>query len=186
MILTELAVLAGRAAAARSLLDALLDVIPDDYWDRRAQGELWSAREHLQHVATVDEPMRQLVLDAASGARLLRPYGVEGVAEAAERRAASMRTVTEYSIDRLREQMAETRNLLLASFEQLGSSALDLPVFIPGAVNSWGQPLTVSLRHYLASWAVHDSEHAEAIREAITTPPSPGDLALAARRRRRP
>jgi hypothetical protein len=81
--------------------------------------------------------------------------------------------------------MAASRRVLLQEFARLDVTALEAEVLLPGIVNAWGQPLTTSLRGYLAVWANHNAEHTEAIRQAITTPPSPGDLALAAWRRRR-
>mgnify|MGYP001413603100 CR=1 FL=1 len=184
-MLAELVVIARRAAAARISLEALLDVVPGDYWDRRAEGELWSAYDHLVHLATIDEPMLELLEEANAGAATLRPYRAETAGEAMVRREALLAAATGDTVESLRARMEANRERVLELFDVLQPAALDASVIFPGVVNAWGQPVAVSLRHYLVSWAAHDTEHAEAIRKAITTPPSPGDLALAARRRRR-
>ncbi len=184
-MLAELAVIAGRAAAARYSLEALLDVVPDDYWVRRAEGEAWSAYDHLAHLATIDEPMRQMLEEANAGASTLLPYGAETGGDALARRESLMLTVSGESVESLRARMTSNREALLEVFHTLQPGALDASVILPGLVNAWGQPVAISLRHYLVNWAAHDTEHAEAIRQAITRPPSPGDLALAAQRRRK-
>lgn len=184
-MLPELGVLAGRAAAAREQLEALIAVVPGDYWDRREAGDAWTARTHLQHLATIDAPTRALFAAATAGSAL-GPFGADSAATFEAARAALLDSVANLPVPTLVERMRAERAAALGALAVLGARELDVPVVLPGVVDAWRRPVSVPLRQYAAAWAVHDAGHAAAIRRAIACPPSPGDLALAARLRREP
>lgn len=183
VVLAEIAVIIGRAAAAREVLEQLIDVVPDDHWERREPGSRWSAREHLQHLATMDAPTAELFEQAATRPTVA-PLGARDAAELVLGREALLASVAELSIEALRERMEAERAHTYEVLTTLEPPALDAAVLLPGIVDAWGRVQQVSVRQYAAAWAAHDLEHAEAIRRAVTHQPSPGDLALAARRRR--
>ncbi len=52
--------------------------------------------------------------------------------------------------------------------------------------SDWAAPTSVTVRQYLQVWAAHDRDHERAVRDAITIPPGPADLASSLRIRGRP
>lgn len=169
----------------REQLEALLDVIPEGYWERREAGDPWTARTHLQHLATIDDPTRALFA-AAGGGGTLAPFGVIAAGPYEAARAVLLDSVADLPVAALVGRMRAERAEALAALAALGVDELDTPVLLPSVVDAWRRPVTVSLRQYAAAWAVHDAEHTAAIRRAIARTPGPGDLALAARLQRRP
>lgn len=184
-MLAELAVLVGRAAAAREQLEALLGVVPDAYWDRREAGDPWTARTHLQHLATIDDPTRALFAAAGAGGALA-PFGAVAAGPYEAARVALLASVADLPVTALVERMRAERAAALSALAVLDVDELETPVLLPSVVDAWHRPVTVPLRQYAAAWAVHDADHTAAIRRAIARVPGPADLALAARLQRRP
>ena len=56
----EVRTLVERAAARRHVLEGLIASVPDDYWDRQASDDAWTALDHVRHVATVDSMLVEL------------------------------------------------------------------------------------------------------------------------------
>ncbi|MGE5596267.1 MAG: DinB family protein [Hyphomicrobiales bacterium] len=184
-MLPEVAVIAGRAAAARSQLDALLGVVPEEHWERREAGELWTARNHLHHLATIDAPVAALLRAVREPGGDVAPFAAATMAEVEAARMDLLASVSALSTAELRARMERERAETLAVLATLDATDLERGVLLPGAVDARGRTVTITLRRYLAAWATHDTEHAQAIRRAISRPPGPGDLAIAARRPRR-
>lgn len=174
----EVRTLFERAAARRHVLEGLIASVPDDFWERRAADDDWTALDHVRHVATFEG----IVIELADAAR--RPgeelwVGNVREAEALEaRRAGLMEGVAEQSITELAATMRASREAAVEALAALPQAALDREVRIPGA------PTTFTVRACLAIWAEHDGEHEAAIRRAIETPPDLAALTLAARRAR--
>lgn len=173
----EIRVLIERAQARRVSLDAFLDVLPGTMLDRIAEGDRWTAANHLEHLATVDELVAELVADATRGMSTLWLGGSDRPGRLEDRRLAAMSAVAGTPMPGLRELMHSQRQGLLAHIAGLQPGSLDATVLIAGAVDRWGTPVAWTVRAYLAGWVEHDPEHEAAIRRAITTPPSPGLVA---------
>ena len=179
--IAEVTTLLGRAASRRLALLDLLDVVPGDYWQRRETGSPWTARNHLDHVATTDIAMVDVVDAALRGANELEPFGTGQVEVALARRQAAIDAVADETLEAATGLLVEARARLVEALSGLRPEHLEAQVILAGAVDAWGHQQTMELRQYLAAWTGHDSEHAEGIRRAIANPPGPGDLALRAR-----
>jgi hypothetical protein len=150
--------------------------VPGDFWARREPGEEWTARNHLEHLATADALLRETIDATGRRADLDVSY--------IERRAQLMGSVEGASLAELRERMETERSATIASLARFDALLLDDRVLIPGAVDSFGQGIAVPLRTMFTAWAEHDTGHEVAIRTAITTHPDAASLAAAARFRR--
>ena len=180
----EIRTLVERAAARRQVLEGLIESVPDDYWERQASGDAWSALDHLRHVATVDAMLVELV-EAAQDPDEELWAGKTSDAEVLEaRRVALMDRVREQPVETLLETMLESRAGAVEAVLGMSVETLDREVRVAGVQTAWGEPQAFPLRSYLAVWAEHDGEHEAAIRQAIETPPDVTTLTLAARRAR--
>lgn len=182
MILPEVRVYLERAETARAVLESLLDIMPAEYFELRPAPAEWDIATHVAHIATADAPLGRLARAAADGktAVALAP---DGAAAFFAEREATIAIAAAHSLAELRPAMREARSDVAAAVARLDLRALECQVLLPAA-DAWGQPLAISLRQYLATWAVHDRGHEGAIRHAASTPPSPAMLAAAARIRR--
>ena len=176
--LPEVRTLLERAAARRHVLEGLIASVPEDYWDRRAPDDAWTALDQVRHVATVDRMLVQLVEAARESGEELWAGDTSDAAVLEERRVALMDGVREQTVGALVEMMRESRAEAVEAVLGMSVEALDREVRVAGA------PQGFPLRTYLAIWAEHDSEHEAAIRRAIETPPDATTLTLAARRAR--
>ena len=178
----EAAVYAGRARRSRDELAALLHVVPEPDWQRRAAGDDWDIHTHVAHVVAADAAAARLFADvtAARGVVLLAVSGVAFL----EERAARIAERRELAPPALREALHEERATALRALAAVPPTAFERSVVIPGA-GAWGQDAALSLRSYIATWSSHDLDHAAAIRAALLTAPSPSAMALAARLQRR-
>ena len=174
----EIRTLVERAAARRQMLEGLIESVPDDYWERQASGDDWTALDHLRHVATVDGMLVDLLEAAQEPGRALWAGDTSDEAELDARRVALMDGVREQTVEALGETMRESREGAVETVLGMPVAALDREVRVAGS------PQGFPLRTYLAVWAEHDSEHEAAIRRAIETPPDATTLTLAARRAR--
>jgi hypothetical protein len=176
-LLPEVRAVLQRARSNRLMLEQLLDQVPEDRWDNRAEGDIWPARVHLAHLATIDTLTFELLLEPSTeGFRLDETMQSE--------RTAMIASVADLPVGQLRRLMHDSRLRLqhhLAGFDHDWLSQA-VVIATPG-VHPPEQSL--SLRAYLASWAEHDAEHAQAIRAAITASIQPGALSAAVRIRRR-
>lgn len=182
-MLPELQVLLERARSARLSLDGLLDVLPADYWSRAEPGARWNVRDQLAHVASADNLLGELLGRAASDERVVWVGGTEDSAELLIRREAPLAEMSGLPLDALRNVATEARDAIESAFTMLNPTALEVSVFIAGAVDRWGEPLRWDVRQYLAAWATHDSSHEASIRAAIATTPDLSTVALTQRRR---
>ena len=174
----ELRTLVERAAGRRHMLEGLIESVPDDYWQRQASGDDWTALDHLRHVATVDRMLVELLTAAQESDEELWAGDTSDEAELEARRVALMDGVREQTFEALVETMRGSREAAFEVVLGLPAAALEREVRVAGA------PQGFPLRTYLAVWAEHDSEHEAAIRRAIETPPDATTLTLAARRAR--
>lgn len=183
MVIPEVHTLIERAAAARERLVGLLEVLPAEYWERRAPDDRWCVRDHAAHTAAVDELVTELLRGASGEAALwLGDTGDPAVLHALrERRRVAF---AEEPPAPMIAAMGRARDGVVGALVRMDGAALDLPLFVAGVVNGWGQPIGFTLRTYLAQWAVHDLAHDAAIREAIRQPLAPGDIVAGARIRR--
>ncbi|HEX6029835.1 MAG TPA: DinB family protein [Tepidiformaceae bacterium] len=172
----EVRLLAERASVRRISLLGLLEVIPPDFWPRREPGEEWTARNHLEHVATADALLRETIDAVVRQADLEVSY--------IERRAQLMDAAAGVSLLELRDRMETERAATIASLAGVDALLLDELILIPGSVDSFGQGVALPLRTVVTAWAEHDTGHEIAIRTAITTHPDAASLAAAARFRR--
>ena len=162
----ELRTVVERAAGRRHMLEGLIESVPDEYWERQASGDDWTALDHLRHVATVDGMLVELLTAAQESDEELWAGDTSDEAELEARRVALMDGVREQTVEALVETMGETREAALEAALELPAAALDRDVRVAGA------PQPLPLRTYLAIWAEHDSEHEAAIRRAIETSPT--------------
>ena len=176
--LPELRTLVERAAARRHVLEGLVASVPEDYWQRQASGDEWTALDHLRHVATVDGMLVELVQAAQESDEALWAGDTSDPAVLEERRVALMAGVREQTVETLVETMRASREGAAQAVLGMSVAALDRDVRVAGA------PQPFPLRTYLAVWTEHDGEHEAAIRRAIETPPNATTLTLAARRGR--
>ena len=180
----EMRTLVERAATRRHVLEGLIASVPDEYWERRAPGDDWTALDHVRHVATVDAMVVELV-EAAERPGELWAGGVREADELEARRTALMDGVRDRDIHELVATMRESREAAVGALLALSQGALDREVRVAGVLTPWGEPHASSLRVHLGGWAAeHDREHEAAIRRAIETPPDLTALTLAARRAR--
>jgi hypothetical protein len=159
----------------------LLDSIPATYLERQAPDDRWSARNHLQHLATIDDLVLPLVQQAGAGNAVLWLAGPEP-GDLERQRTAATDSVARASTDELRARMLVSREAVAGAVSRLPQLALERLVLTAGTEDGWSTPTEWSLRTYLAGWAEHDTVHEVAIRRAITAPP---DLATVALMRRR-
>jgi DinB family protein len=171
MIHPVLRVLVERAAARRVSLLGLVSVIPEGFWVRRVPGDDWSAREHLVHALTADDAVAEFIAGSPENADL----------EAA--RAVAMTQGAELPMKELLELAAKGRSRLIEVLFTMTPVDLERALPIPGAVNAWGERLSITVFQYLEQWAAHDAVHEAAIREAIATPPDLTAIAMTRRRR---
>ena len=181
----EMRTLVERAAARRHVLEGLIASVPEDYWDRRASDDAWTALDHVRHVATVDGMVVELAEAAERPGEGLWVGGTRDAAALEARRLGLMDGVRDQDIDELVATMRASREAVVGALLALPVEALDREVRVAGVLTPWGEPHTFSLRAYLTAWAEHDGEHDAAIRRAIETPPDVTALTLAARRARR-
>lgn len=158
-----------RAAASRGALLELAGIIPDEYWQRRAQGGAWTAHEHLTHALTADGLLLNVLGEPAQAFELARV------------RAEAIGAGEKLAYGRLLENADAQRQELLRFLERLSAKDLECPLVFAGASEPWGRPQSISVQRYLEVWAAHDAEHAAAIREAISAEP---DLSAVARTQR--
>lgn len=184
-MLPELQVLLERAAARRAMLDGLLDVIPVEDWERRADGDAWSIENHVQHLASVEALTIETIDAVRAGAAEVWAGGSERLTELLEARALAMAEVADLEAGDLRARMAESRAAMNAAVGSLQPPHLDATVRISGVVDSWGRPVGMSLRAYLRAWPEHDLEHDGAIRRALQARPDLSTAALVRRAQRR-
>jgi hypothetical protein len=182
-MLPEVRTFFERAMVHRQLLDDLLDVIPGELWSRRARGEEWSARNHLEHLATADDLLGRDLGRVIGGASQVWLGGSRDAAAVGEQRRAAMEAVADEPVSELRRRLGQSRSDTIETLQRLEPWHLETLLFVPGMANSWGEPFRLSLREYLAAWPSHDSEHEAAIRRAITAPPDMSAVALTRRRR---
>ena len=167
---------AERAMARRLSLVGLVAVVPPPYWSRSEVGDEWTARRHLDHLATADELLRRTLASAANG----EPLGIGYDAL----RAALMDGVEDLSLDEVVVVMADDRERTQQHLEAIPAALLDVVVPLPGVTGPLGNPTGWPVRQFLSAWAEHDTVHELAIRRAITTPPDAAAFAVAARRPR--
>ncbi len=180
----EIRTLVERAAARRQVLEGLIESVPEDYWERQASGDAWTALDHLRHVATVDAMLVELVEAARDSNKELWAGDTSDEAVLEARRVALMDRVREQPLETLVKTMRESRERALETVLGMSVETLDREVRVAGVVTEWGEPQAFPLRSYLAVWVEHDGEHEDAIRGAIETPPDVTTLTLAARRAR--
>lgn len=181
----EMRTLVERAATRRHVLEGLIASVPDEYWERRAPGDDWTALDHVRHVATVDAMMVELVEAAERPGEELWAGGAREADELEARRTELMDGVRDQDIHALVATMRESREAAVGALLALSQGALDREVRVAGVLTPWGEPHASSLRVHLGGWAAeHDREHEAAIRRAIETPPDLTALTLAARRAR--
>lgn len=184
-MLPELQVLLERAAARRAMLDGLLDVIPVEDWERRAEGDAWTIENHVQHLATIEGLMIETVDAVIAGERELWAGGRERLSEFVEARALAMAEVGGLEPAELRTEMAQSRAAMNQAIAVLEAWHLEATVRISGVVDSWGRPVGMSLRAYLRAWPEHDLEHDAAIRRALQARPDLSTAAMVRRAQRR-
>ncbi len=183
--LPEMRTLVERAAARRHVLEGLIASVPEDYWERRAPDDAWTALDHVRHVATVDAMVVELVEAAERSGEELWAGGVRDEAALEARRVELMDGVGDQDIHELVATMRASREAVVEALLAIGAGALDRDVRVAGMLTPWGEPHASSLRTHLTGWAgQHDAEHEAAIRRAIETPPDATTLTLAARRAR--
>lgn len=182
-MLPEVRVLLERAQRRRHAIEDLLRSAPASFWQRVAEGDAWSARAHVAHLATMDAPMVRLTQRAVAGERAAWLWDAEDpvVLEAARRHA--MAALADSSADELSEALSEARATLVPALAALLPEGLEMLVMVAGASDGWGTPRSWPLRTYLAHWAEHDAIHEAAIRAAFTTPPDLSAVALTRRLR---
>jgi hypothetical protein len=179
----EVRVLLDRANRHRYAILELLDTAPEQFWRRAVPGDAWSARAHVAHLVTMDEPVAALARAAASGARVAWIFGT---AEAGVMEAARMAAMAEFSgadPGDLRSALVSARTGLREALDALSGNSLEMDVLVAGAVDAWGRQHTWPLRDYLRHWAEHDRIHEAAIRAAFTAPPDLSAVALTRRLR---
>ena len=177
-VVPELRTLIERAAARRHVLEGLIESVPEDYWQRQASEDDWTALDHLRHVATVDRMLVDLVKAAQESDEDLWAGNTNDAEVLEERRVALMDGVREQAVETLVDTMRESRERAVQAVQAMSAAALDRDVRVAGA------PQAFPLRTYLTVWTEHDGEHEAAIRRAIETPPDFTALTLAARRGR--
>lgn len=171
--LPEARTILERAWARRESLLALIETIPADYWTRQAAGDAWTARNHLEHLATIDAVVLPILESPA-------PVLDEELLAARE---GAMQAVAGLEVGELIQRLESSRRDLVGAVACLTLHALARDIQLP-ARDAWSPPGTISVRGYLAQWAEHDTLHEGAIRRAIANQPGPGDLAAAAFARR--
>ncbi|MCY4391127.1 MAG: DinB family protein [Chloroflexi bacterium] len=183
--LPEMRTLVERADAHRHVLEGLIASVPEDYWDRQAPDDAWTALDHMRHVATVDRMVVELLEAAERPEEELWAGGVRDEAALEARRVELMDGVRAQDIHELVATMRESREAVVAALLAVRVETLEREVRVAGVLTPWGEPHASSLRTHLTGWAgQHDGEHEAAIRRAIETPPDVTALTLAARRAR--
>ena len=182
-MLPEVRTLVQRAVAHRFALEGLFDALPESYWERGAPGDAWSARNHLQHLATVEAVLVEDLGRVVDGANDLWLGGAADAALFHERRAANMEAVSDLPCAALRAEMSANRAHAVNTLGALTADHMEASLRIPGVVDRWGQHVRYSLREYLTSWPNHDVAHESAIRAAISAPPDLSAVALTRRHR---
>ena len=182
-MLLEIRTLAERAETSRAILLELVRAMPEDYWHRRSPGEAWTARHHLEHTGTIDGAVATDVARVRSDGEAWIG-GTSDPAAFAASRAGALDELRDAAVDEILDAMESRRAEMLAALERVEPKHLDGRLLVPGVVDRWLRPVSVSLREYLASWAQHDREHAAAIRAAVTAAPDMSIAALTIRKRR--
>lgn len=182
MMLPEVRVFFERAGARHQSLLGLVAAIPPTYWPRTAPGDAWSARNHLEHAATADAFLNEVVARLVDGAEtwLAGTADPHGLLVA---RAEAMQRFEGVPLDAVLDAMAVARSRLARSLAVLERSHLLEPIFIAGHVSAWGEPRPIAFGSYLDAWAAHDSAHESCIRDAVSTPPDLVTVALTRRLR---
>ena len=163
------------------MLEGLLDSIPATYWERQASDDAWSARDHLRHLATIDDLVLPLVQNACAGCAVMWLAGPEP-GDPERQRMAAMDSVAGASTAELRARMSASREAVTGAVSQLPHDALERLVRMASSANSRGRLQEWPLRTYLAGWAEHDTVHEGAIRRAMTAPPDLSAVALVRQR----
>lgn len=183
-MLPEVRVILERAAARRAMLDGLLDVIPVEDWERRAEGDAWTIEHHVQHLATVEGLVIATVEAIRTGEAEVWAGGSEQLTGFMEARAMAMAEVAHLEPVELRARMAESRAAMSVAVARLEPRELETTVRIAGVVDSWGRPIGMSLRAYLQAWPEHDVEHDAAVRRALRARPDLSTAAIVRRAQR--
>lgn len=181
-MLPEVRVYFERAQARRQSLLGLMAAIPPGYWSRSAPGDSWTARNHVEHVATADDFLGELIEAVRSGSEAWLA-GTRDPGALIQARTTAMEQHAPRPLPGLVEEIARSRQALAERLTNLERMHLTAPVYVAGRVSHWGEPLPITLSEYLASWAGHDAEHAAAVREAVSTPPDLSAVALTRRLR---
>lgn len=181
-MLPEVRTFIERADAHRRSLEGLIEAVPEDYWERRADADAWTAHNHLEHLATIEDLLAEDLDRVIAGVGVLWIGGSPDAAVLERRRTAAMAEVAALPVEDLAERMSTARQHAGNRLALLTPQALEVRVMVPGVVDLWGQPLGLLLREYLAAWPTHDSEHEAAIRRAMTRPPDMSAVALTQKR----
>ena len=179
MALQEVVTILGRAAANRQRLNELLDVLEEDYWRRRHPDDAWDVSGHVQHLTSIEGLITETMNEAVARgfAWICGSATANGLAEVRE---AARQSLSGLDPTALRTALAATRERTEGELILLDSVGLDAVVQFPPA-SEWAAPASVSIRGYLRSWAAHDLDHEQAIRDAITVQPGAADLASSLR-----
>ena len=161
----------------------MLDALPDDYWGRVAQGESWSIRDQLAHLAVSDGMLATLIDEVMTGASRAWVGGTEDASTLLELRVTPLRELEAIGTSELGLLVSSRRAELTGRLAGLEAQHLDVVVYVAGVVDRWGEPLSWRLREYLAAWTAHDPEHEASVRRAMTTPPDLSAVALTQNRR---
>lgn len=181
MILPELQTILGRAAANRARLNELLGVLDGEHWLRRHPDDVWSVRDHLQHLASIEPLITRTLQEAAkSGSAWL--CGSQTAGELRDAREVARMGVSDLGAEELLAKLDDARAETVSALAVLQAADLDSVIRFPPA-SEWASPVAMPLRGYLQHWAAHDLDHEHSIREAITVPPGPADLASSLRMR---
>lgn len=182
-MLPEVRVLFERAQRRRHAIEDLLRSAPAPFWQRTAEGDAWSARAHVAHLASMDAPVARLAQCALTGERAAWLWDTEVPQSLEAARRQAMAALAESSAGELSEALNAARAAIVPALAALKPESLEMRVLVAGANDSWGTPVSWPLRTYLVHWAEHDAIHEAAIRAAFTTPPDLSAVALTRRLR---
>jgi hypothetical protein len=166
-------VLLERADARRVSLLQLVDAVPAELWSRGVAGDSWTAFSHLAHSLSTDAVL----------ATLIGRFEQTSLEELAALRIAALESSAALELKTLLDLAGERRETIRTLLAALPPAALDHRLSWHLDPRGWGRSVSLSLYAYLEAWAVHDTEHEHAIREAISTSPDLSAIAHARRLR---
>ncbi|MEX1253019.1 MAG: DinB family protein [Dehalococcoidia bacterium] len=152
--------------------------VPEDQWRNTSPEGIWQARDYVAHLSSID-PLITAWFRSLQRGEGWPEYGGDGPFQIDDWNEEQILARREHTIDALLEEMARSRDELIAALGDFTDEQIDRTIHFGG--DRKRAPREIPLHAYLQFWAFHDRWHTEDARRAIAgeTEQPFGDAAFA-------